>query len=63
MKNVKLSMILLVIGAAHFFNALPCIEKLDVGQTLEQVESIMTQRKTIKTITSRAQIKKQCVEV
>ena len=52
-----------MIGSAHFFNAQPCVEKLEVGQTLEQVETILTQRKALKTLREKIQNKKQCVEI
>ncbi len=63
MKSIKFSIILLMIGSAHFFNAQPCIEKLDIGQTMEQVEAIISQRKAIKTIHEKVQHKKQCAAV
>ncbi len=63
MKNVKFSIVLVIIGMSHFFNAVPSVERLDIGQTLEQVENIISQRKAIKTMHKNIQNKKQCITV
>jgi hypothetical protein len=49
--HIAQSILVIIIGAfigyAHYLNANPSYEKLDVGQVFEQIEAIMVHRKTI----------------
>ena len=39
--------LVMALGTIHFFNANPHVQELDVGQVIEQVETMMHHRKII----------------
>lgn len=47
MQKIIFMGLVMVLGTLHFFNASPHLQELDVGQVIEQVETMMHHRKMI----------------
>lgn len=48
LRYFNFGLVLLLISIGHFFNANPHCQELEIGQPLEQIETIIEHRKAIK---------------